>query len=302
METTMQDGHIYEYTAASMREALAKVKTELGRDALILSQERIDGRVVVKACLEMPEPDGVDDAAAAQEPAPDHDDAEDNEPADLLDQVGFAEKPVSSLKGIFRFVGASGVGKTSTLIKVLVEWSMRNRSGDVLVVTADNQKLAGTESLQLACQMLGIRLEECDLNRLEQRLPAWIDHDLVLIDTPALDAWEQASFVKQPGRVRTGMTDVMVVSAQHSRIALDHQCTLLRKAGVRPELAVLTHMDQPYDHQTIVSWLGDQTMALAWLGTSSYLPEGLETAAKEHFAAETPDVTARSTHSLDITA
>ncbi len=310
---------VHTFSAFSMREALAEVRNKLGHDALILDQQRLGRRFVVRACLELPE-EGVDPAVHVDVPSGAPAQAEVSPPytghvgesastgvpvaetstvagsprsstsvqmtaADLapprvktpgqlqalVGHLRYAGKEVSTLRGAYRFVGASGVGKTSLLMKLLVEWCIHNGSAQVLVVSTDTDKLAGTEALHLTCQMLNVQMLEMSHAQLTKNLDQLLSHKLVLIDAPAL---EMGHITRQS--VLHGVEDVMVLSALHSTAHLDKQVS--SSGTYSGALCAVTHLDELCEPEVFCSWLNQQDLQLAWLGTGAYVPGGIETA------------------------
>jgi flagellar biosynthesis protein FlhF len=292
---------VHTFTAKSVRHALNDVRKTLGADALILSQQNVGDRVVVRAALEAPMPP---QSAPAQtsilppvEPIP-----EAATPADLpeaspedrpesgaelavLPQVDrsaasprpedleYFGEPVSRLRGCYRMLGSSGVGKTTSIIRLMVEWVAHRGGQSVTVISTDTRKLAGRESLALACQMLDVELCEIthrELAPLVQKLS--LSQELILVDTGALDASDEHVFVPQ-------VKDILVCSSQHSRQALAGVYNRL----VHTDLAgvALTHMDLSADGEGLLKTVHSWQRPIYWLGTSANLIDGMEFARPE---------------------
>lgn len=286
----MNLGAIKTYTADSMRQALVMVRQDLGPDALIVSQDTLGGKTVLHATLEDL---SVDDTVAAassgvvevalptdellaeeqvelSHAAP----ADDIEPLNLARDLSRLRYPfdaitIDQLRGRFRFIGASGVGKTSLLIKLLVEWVMVNNPSDALVISTNDQQLAANEALQLTCQLLGVEMVS------GQRLSGSNEaKTLVLIDTSASEL--------QRAEPMQGVRDIVVISAMHSKKALESQLGAF--AGDISGLLGLTHVDQPFDHAELTRWLLAAGIKPAFVGSSAYLPGGIQIADQQVLA------------------
>ena len=300
-----------EFSGTKLRSVLNEVKRTLGEDALIIAQEFNGNTVTVRACTEaaisrivvdevvddvvdevvdeMEDPVATDaveetdrhvhiDTADESTHAPRAPDLPVFQPAQ---NIHFAGKPISQLRGIYRFVGVSGAGKSTSLIKVLCEWVLVNGTNDLRVITTDDQKLAGTEQLHLACDMLGVDLCEWNDATIERALPELRQQQLVLIDTPALELMARARRPVSDQRI----TNVLVCSASHSTYALNAQ---LQSAPQCTHL-FLTHLDQPFDNLAIQTWLCQNQLPLSWLGSGAYIPGGVEVANQEAFDSYVPD-------------
>lgn len=270
MQNSPNSDGVLTVRAASMREALLKVRHQLGPDALILEQKKKGTGVEVKASLDVSEDIvEIDQPVAEEKPVPEKAPPAapmQTFPLRLAEHLVCAQKPLSALRGKLRFIGPSGVGKTSLLIKILVEWVMHNGVANVLVVSTDSQKLAAAEPLQLACQLLGVSLRESTPARLGELLRKHADAELILIDSCA-------SELEGTG-VLNEVQEVVVLSALHSLYSLE------RQLSVMPDLAqawvALTHVDQPFDRQALFHWMDERALRLFCMGSSAYLPGGVE--------------------------
>ncbi len=167
----------------------------------------------------------------------------------VIQRMDYFDHPVEELTGCYRFVGAAGSGKTTALIKVLLAWVVHNQPERVAVVSTDRDRLGSTESLQLATQMLGVQLTECDPGGLAAQLERLRDKSLILVDSPAV----QLGCAGNTGRPNNnqpdgnglpadiqGVKDVWVVSVLHNLPHVVAQQALLgRLHGL-----IVSHVDQ----------------------------------------------------------
>lgn len=195
-------------------------------------------------------------------------------PVSRLPSLDFSLDTITDLVGAYRFLGGSGVGKTSLLIKIVVEVAMHRGVDAIEVVSTDNQRLAGTEQLELACQMLGVRLTTARINNLEPTIAALPRDALILIDTTASELQKNAIVPV------IGVRDVFVCSAEHSVPSMAAQ----RAACGEPRLTAVTHLDRPGDRVALANWLHDTDQALLFFGASGYVPEGLSVASQAGYS------------------
>ncbi|XOV81535.1 MAG: hypothetical protein ACFHXK_11680 [bacterium] len=302
---------VHTFRAGSLREALAMVRKTLGADALILRQHREGYQVCVDACLEVPASEetvvseiksaasqissvSVESLVSGQ-----HSSATDTVLLTKLEKLGYepsviqalagcpdleqfrvalsrrlhyAHKPGSGLQGVYRFVGTSGVGKSSLIIKLMTQWVKQNGSTAIAVISTDRERLAGTEALQLACQTFGVHMQECVPEDLHNTVQGFRNKLLVLVDTPAMG----------PGRSMTGLAgvqDIWVCSALHSlaHLRTQHQ----QVAGLSPAGVAVTQTDLCVEGDSLAGLLYDLRLPLYWLGSGNGLPDGLDM-ADEH--------------------
>lgn len=87
-------------------------------------------------------------------------------------------------KRIKAYVGATGVGKTTTLAKLAARYSLM-RKKSVGLITIDTFRIAAIEQLRTYAKIMGIRMEVASTKESFQKsLHLLSDKDIVLIDTP----------------------------------------------------------------------------------------------------------------------
>ena len=137
---------------------------------------------------------------------------------------------------------------------------MRKGVQGVVIITTDSERLAGTEQLELSCQMLGIRLISTTSAKLQGVLQAYSSSDLVLIDTPAAEL-----VAPQP---IPGVIDIFTCSIEHSTTSLETQ---LKLCGPARYIAI-THLDRPSDRAAVGRWLVDTGLETILFSASGYIP------------------------------
>ena len=152
------------FRAATMQAALARLRAELGPDALILSARTVKEGVELTAGMEQAEPPpagAVDDPqtramlAYHGVPAP---------LARLLSGGGLGDRlersvrfaPINAAAGPLLFVGPPGAGKTSTVARLATRLVLGGARP--LVITADGRRAGATEQLAAYTRLLGVNL------------------------------------------------------------------------------------------------------------------------------------------------
>ncbi len=254
---------VHTFVAQDLRAAMNDARRSLGNDALIIDHERIGDRTVLRACLEQ------DFTSPPPAPSP----AEKSPPQQAL-PLKYALGATEDLCGAYRFVGYSGVGKTSLLIKVLVDWVMHHGPTNAHVLSEDDSKLAGREPLKLACQLLDLELiDVSEKGAAAQFVEGCAPRSLVLIDSAAIDHRPTAASSR-------GINNIYVASAQHHPASID--------AGMQAVLAhyhivgmALTHVDQVFPAEEVMSCIANHQQPLYWVGTGADLPGGYACASDE---------------------
>ncbi len=198
------------YRAPSVSEAMARVRVELGPDALILATRRVAEGVEVTAALEPVEPmDPMEPVAAPRPPPPDPERERQlawHGVPPALAQALAAGSLEAALSRTMRFgtlglatpdarpllfAGPPGAGKTLTVARLATRLVMAGASP--LVITTDGQRAGATEQLAAFTRLLGLTLivasHPVTLSRaLQRRKPG----DAVLIDASGTDPFDPA--------------------------------------------------------------------------------------------------------------
>jgi flagellar biosynthesis protein FlhF len=187
------------YRAGGMAEAMAKVRAELGEDALILATRRVGEGVEITAALEpdeAPPPLAPPDPAliAALEfhgvPASLREALQRGElGAALAGALQFAPLPLGANERPLLLVGPPGAGKTLTVTRLATRLVMAGAAP--MVITADGKRAGATEQLAAFTRLLGINLiVACHPVTLGRALTHRQDAAPVLIDTPGCDPFD----------------------------------------------------------------------------------------------------------------
>lgn len=234
-----------------MAEAMARIRAELGTDALILSTRRVGDGVEITAALEPddpPPPLALSDPARLSVleyhnvPASLHDALCQGDLADALAEVisfgalalGVGEQPLL-------LVGPPGAGKTLTVAKLATRLVMAGLQP--MVITADGKRAGATEELAAFTKLLGISLIVAShpvsigraLTRRQQGTP-------VLIDTPGCNAFDPMQIEEVTALATTvAATMIVVLPASMNPAEAADQASAYHAAG--SNLMVATRLD-----------------------------------------------------------
>jgi flagellar biosynthesis protein FlhF len=204
------------YRAPAMAQAIARVRAELGGDALILATRRVGDGVEVTAALEPDEPQQAlpDPARLAMldfhgVPAPLCSALEQGDfQTALADRIAFATLPFGEQPLLF--VGPPGAGKTLTVARLATRLVL---AGTVpMVITADGRRAGATSELAAFTKLLGVSLvvacHPVTLGRaLTRRQPA----SPVLIDTPGCNVFDPAQLEEITTLAATAAASMVLV-------------------------------------------------------------------------------------------
>ncbi len=211
------------YRAGGMAEAMARIRAELGADALILATRRVADGVEVTAALQpeeepplpievpaTPDPERLERLTFHGVPGSLVGRLRDGPLAELLARtIAFTGLPLSPGARPLLFAGPPGVGKTLTVARLATRLVMAGATP--VVVTADGRRAGATEQLAAYTRLLGLDL-------LVANNPAALARALVrrqgggpvLIDTPGADPFDPAQ--REEIAALASTTDASVVA------------------------------------------------------------------------------------------
>jgi flagellar biosynthesis protein FlhF len=239
------------YRAPAMAEAMARIRAELGNNALILSTRRVGDGVEVTAALEPddvppplapPDPERLAILEFHNVPASLHGALRQGDLADALaEAISFGALPLGAGEQPLLLIGPPGAGKTLTVAKLATRLVMAGLPP--MVITADGKRAGATEELAAFTKLLGISLiiasHPVTVGRaLTRRQPG----TPVLIDTPGCNAFDAAQIEELTGLATTiAATMVAVLPASMNPAEAADQASAYRAAG--SSLMVATRLD-----------------------------------------------------------
>jgi flagellar biosynthesis GTPase FlhF len=182
--------------------------------------------------------------------------------------------------GRVAFIGATGVGKTTTLAKLAVRWVLRHGPRDLALVGSDTVRIGAQDQIQSLGQLLGVPVYTPDnfesLPTLLGRLGR--SHRLILIDTPG-SSLRDAQISQRLGvlaNCASLMESALVLGASTQAGAIEE--TLKRFAPANPACCVLTKLDEAASLGGALSALIKARLPVAYLSEGQRVPEDLRPA------------------------
>lgn len=106
---------------------------------------------------------------------------------ELAHRIPVGENEIIEKGGIVALVGATGVGKTTTIAKLAARYILKHGSHRVALITTDNYRIGAHEQLRSYARIMGISMNVTgDAESLRETLNNLHDKDLILIDTAGM--------------------------------------------------------------------------------------------------------------------
>ncbi|SCC91129.1 putative Flagellar GTP-binding protein [Thiomonas sp. X19] len=188
--------------------------------------------------------------------------------------------------GIYALVGATGVGKTTTIAKLAARLVLRHGTAAVALITTDTYRIGGVEQLKIYGRILGVPVAVArDAAELEQHLQEFADRRFVLIDTIGLsprDARlaEQMQWLQACGE---RITRLLLINAGMSQGFYAELWKLYQHLPVAA--CILTKLDETPAFGAALQWLVEQGLPLWFYTDGQRVPEDLHAPALAKIAA-----------------
>jgi flagellar biosynthesis protein FlhF len=179
---------------------------------------------------------------------------------------------------IWTFLGPTGVGKTTTLAKLAVQFSLIKKR-QVGLISLDSQRLGAVEQLAAFTRIAGLPLHMAHCRTdMETALHNMAGLDLILIDSPGRSPHYPALHMELR-QLFDGLPDVqhhLVLSAAAKE---SHLADAIRSFSVVPLSSIIvTKLDESRTYAQTFNLICQNRLPLSYLTTGQRVPEDLELA------------------------
>lgn len=182
------------------------------------------------------------------------------------------------------FVGPSGVGKTTAIVKLVAHYRLQeNRSA--ALITLDTCRLAAVEHLRLYAKVLGVPLEMAQtaadvLEAVRRHRRA----NLIMIDTPGFGPHETAQLLDLAGiKDSVGSIETHLVLSATTRLQ-DLRRTMTRYEACAPSRLLFTKLDETEEYGNLLELAHQTSLPLSYWSNGQRVPEDFEQADSARLA------------------
>lgn len=182
------------------------------------------------------------------------------------------------------FVGPTGVGKTTTIAKLVSIYAHRGR--EVAVITNDTYRIAAAEQIKRVAQLVGVPIRVCQRpQEITQALEEFSNRDLVLVDTAGrsqknarrLDDLKEVLAAVQPDE-----THLVVSLTTQAETVVD---VAERFAPCGYDRLVVTKLDEAIKLGVVLDVLSRIQTELSFVCTGQEIPRDIEVADSTRLAS-----------------
>ena len=197
----------------------------------------------------------------------------------FLNHIDICNHPIS--EKFHFFIGPSGAGKTTSLIKVVSQMMLEFKK-NVAIINTDTMKIGASKSLEIFAKILNIPFIELDeIQSLEKFQKNSSSIDCFFIDSPGLN-------LKTIKRIKEKMSffpkEMMKVHYVQSLLFNEENTfEIISKANVSFDDVIFSHLDESKQYGTIYNFQKMFKVPLHSFGFGENIPEDFEWATKERF-------------------
>ncbi len=176
------------------------------------------------------------------------------------------------------FVGPSGVGKTTAIVKLATHYRLEEHKS-VVLITLDTCRTAAVEHLRMYADVLGVTLETAQTTAdVMDSIRRHREANLILIDTPGFGANETARLAHLGGlKDSYGPIETHLVLSACTRMQ-DLRRTVARYDVCAPTRLLFTKLDETTEYGNLFELASQTTLPLSYWGIGQQVPEDLELA------------------------
>ncbi|MEH6358415.1 MAG: flagellar biosynthesis protein FlhF [Pseudomonadales bacterium] len=201
---------------------------------------------------------------------------------DLAGSVPILQGGVMNKDGVVAFLGATGVGKTTTIAKLAVRYALEHGPDQLALVTTDSYRLAAYEQLRTLGRIIDVPVRQVDeYNSLEDVLQSLKHKSMVLIDTAGfhLGDKDRLEQLKVLDGVTTPIKKLLVLPSTSQSKVLQSVYQLM--AEIKLDGCVLSKVDESSSLGEVLSLVVEKQLPVAYITNGQKIPNDIEKARSD---------------------
>ncbi len=201
---------------------------------------------------------------------------------EIEEAINIAKSPID--KKINLFVGPTGVGKTTTLAKV-VAWCLKKgvKSQSIAIVNLDNYRVGAYEQLGFYAKSLGIDyfcIESAD--ELFELINTLSSKDLIFLDTAGSSPYDIEKLLNTVKLYRSSSQDESSVNLVVSSASkyVDLKDIYEHFSFLNIDKLIVTKVDETRNTGNLIAFLLDTKLPVSFITTGQNVPKDLQVASK----------------------
>ena len=182
------------------------------------------------------------------------------------------------------FIGPTGVGKTTTIAKLISIYAYRGQ--EVAVVTNDTYRIAASEQIKRVAQLVGVPVRVCRTGaEMAEALQSFADRDLVLIDTAGRSQKDDDKIEDLCATLQAAAPDeihLVLSSTTSSETLVD---TVKRFSPCGFTKIVVTKLDEAMKVGLVLDVLSKVDKRLSFITTGQEIPRDIEIADSDRMTS-----------------
>jgi len=223
----------------------------------------------------------------------------------LAHRVPVGENEIIEKGGIVALVGATGVGKTTTIAKLAARYTLKNGPNRVALITTDNYRVAAHEQLRSYARIMGVPIRVTgDVESLRQALASLHDKDLILIDTAGMSQRDMMLNKQFKMLKAKGLPDIktyLTLATNCQRGVLHETSEIFNEVSLTG--CILTKVDETTSMGGALSVAIENNLPISYLCDGQRVPEDMHLARGHSIVSRSVSIMQHmaSSNSLDET-
>lgn len=201
---------------------------------------------------------------------------------DLASSIPVMDKSPVGQHGVIALLGASGVGKTTTIAKLAVRYALKYGPDQLALVTTDSYRLAAYEELRTLGRILDVPIRQVDEhNSLNDVLASLKHKSMILIDTAGFHPGDKQRMqqLKMLENADVAIKKLLVLPSTSQSKVLKSVYELM--ATVNLDGCVLTKVDETNSLGEVLSLVVENRLPVAYITNGQKIPNDIEKARPE---------------------